>query len=420
MTQTVKSTITCDMEGRIETFNAGAEALFGYAADEVIGKARISRFSPGLTVLQNVPGWLATAVSTGKWEGETVFVRKDGSRFPARIRITPTKRDGVQIGYCGVTEALPASELARVDPVIRPFTKAFAALVITRAPFLSASLIPVLVGAAYAAGLGAVNWPAFVLALVGAAAVHVAANTWNDLYDWRAGVDQANNDYFLPYSGGSRAIELGLVTEGGLMRIALGALVVALLAGLGIAAMGVPAILPLGLVGAAIAWTYTAPPLRLVARHGAGEFLIGAAFGPLITFGTTVAMTGGATIEAALVGIPVGLLTTAILWINEFPDAASDKATGKLNLVVTMGLARARYGYAALMAGAFGGTVTLIAAGIAPAAAAVALLTAPMALSATRRLFRDYEARSLVKSNSGTIALQGLFGLLFAIGVAIG
>jgi hypothetical protein len=43
-----------------------------------------------------------------------------------------------------------------------------------------------------------------------------------------------------------------------------------------------------------------------------------------------------------------------------------------------------------------------------------------MAFSATRRLFRDYEARSLVKSNSGTIALQGLFGLLFAIGVAIG
>ena len=313
MTQTVKSTITCDMEGRIETFNAGAEALFGYAADEVIGKARISRFSPGLTVLQNVPGWLATAVSTGKWEGETVFVRKDGSRFPARIRITPTKRDGVQIGYCGVTEELPASELARVEPVIRPFTKAFAALVITRAPFLSASLIPVLVGAAYAAGLGAVNWAAFVLALVGAAAVHVAANTWNDLYDWRAGVDQANNDYFLPYSGGSRAIELGLVTEGGLMRIALGALVVALLAGLGIAAMGVPAILPLGLVGAVIAWTYTAPPLRLVARHGAGEFLIGAAFGPLITFGTTVAMTGGATIEAALVGEVAKLVDVGVV-----------------------------------------------------------------------------------------------------------
>jgi PAS domain S-box-containing protein len=78
------------MEGRLETFNAGAEEIFGYAASEVIGKARVSLFSPGLTVLQNVPAWLSTASSEGKFEGESVFVRKDGSRFPAKIRITPT------------------------------------------------------------------------------------------------------------------------------------------------------------------------------------------------------------------------------------------------------------------------------------------------------------------------------------------
>ena len=54
----VKSTITCDMEGRIETYNAGAEAIFGYEADEVIGKKRVSFFSPGLTVLEHVPTWL--------------------------------------------------------------------------------------------------------------------------------------------------------------------------------------------------------------------------------------------------------------------------------------------------------------------------------------------------------------------------
>ncbi|MFN4769137.1 MAG: PAS domain S-box protein, partial [Candidatus Kapaibacterium sp.] len=36
----VKSTITCDMEGVIETFNAGAEEVFGYSKEEVIGKKR--------------------------------------------------------------------------------------------------------------------------------------------------------------------------------------------------------------------------------------------------------------------------------------------------------------------------------------------------------------------------------------------
>jgi PAS domain S-box-containing protein len=173
----VKSTITCDMEGRLETFNAGAEKVFGYRADEVIGKARVSQFSPGLVVLQNVPVWLKIASVTGKYEGETVFVRKDGSRFPATIRITPTKRDGVQIGYCGVTTPLPMSELTRVEPKIKTFTKVFRWMVVTRAPFLSASIIPVLIAGAYAAQVSAFSWLPFLLALVGAASVHIAANT---------------------------------------------------------------------------------------------------------------------------------------------------------------------------------------------------------------------------------------------------
>lgn len=236
----LKSTITCDMEGRLETFNAGAEEIFGYAASEVIGKARVSLFSPGLTVLQNVPTWLSIASSTGKFEGESVFIRKDGSRFPAKIRITPTKKGGVQIGYCGVTTPLPQSELARVEPKISLVTKLFSALVVTRAPFLSASIFPVLIAGAYVAQVGEFSWPAFLLALVGAASVHIAANTWNDMYDWQSGADKINHDYFLPYSGGSRAIELGLITERGLMKIALGAIAVAFVCGLGIAALGSP------------------------------------------------------------------------------------------------------------------------------------------------------------------------------------
>ena len=40
----IVSVITCDLEGRIETFNPNAEKLFGYSADEVIGKKRVSLF----------------------------------------------------------------------------------------------------------------------------------------------------------------------------------------------------------------------------------------------------------------------------------------------------------------------------------------------------------------------------------------
>lgn len=415
----LKSTITCDMEGRLETFNAGAEAIFGYKASEVIGKARVSLFSPGLTVLQNVPAWLSTARSTGKFEGESVFIRKDGSRFPAKIRITPTKKGGVQIGYCGVTTPLPQSELARVEPKISLFTKVFSALVVTRAPFLSASIFPVLIAGAYVAQVAEFSWPLFLLALVGAASVHIAANTWNDMYDWQSGADKINHDYFLPYSGGSRAIELGLITEQGLMKIALGAITVAFACGLGIAALGSPVVLPLGLLGALAAWTYTAPPLRLIARRGLGELLIGVAFGPLLSVGAVAAVTGSIDPIAALLGIPVGLLTTAILWINEFPDAPSDALAGKTHLVVTIGTSAARWGYVALLAVAFGTLVLLVALGALAPTALLALLTLPLAVRSTIILFREYRSRTLVRANVGTIILQGAFGFALACGILI-
>jgi len=415
----LKSTITCDMEGRLETFNAGAEEIFGFKASEVIGKARVSLFSPGLTVLQNVPTWLSIASSTGKFEGESVFIRKDGSRFPAKIRITPTKKGGVQIGYCGVTTPLPQSELARVEPKISLFTKLFSALVVTRAPFLSASIFPVLIAGAYVAQIGEFSWPVFLLSLVGAASVHIAANTWNDMYDWQSGADKINHDYFLPYSGGSRAIELGLITERGLMKIALGAIVVAFACGLGIAALGSPVVLPLGLLGALAAWTYTAPPLRLIARRGLGELLIGIAFGPLLSVGAVAAVTGSIDPIAALLGIPVGLLTTAILWINEFPDAPSDALAGKTHLVVTMGTSAARWGYVALLAVAFGTLVLLVALEALAPTALLALLTLPLAVRSTYILFREYRSRALVRANVGTIILQGAFGFTLACGIFI-
>jgi PAS domain S-box-containing protein len=79
----MKSVITCDLEGRIETFGHDAEAVFGWTTHEVIGKKRVSLFSPGDVVLEHVPVWLKTAVAKGAHETDTVFLRKDRTRFPA-------------------------------------------------------------------------------------------------------------------------------------------------------------------------------------------------------------------------------------------------------------------------------------------------------------------------------------------------
>ena len=91
MSKNIKSVITCDLDGKVETFSDGATDLFGYSSDEVVGKMRVSDFSDGQVVLGHVINWLDESVKKGKWEGETAFVRKDGSEFPAWIKITPTR-----------------------------------------------------------------------------------------------------------------------------------------------------------------------------------------------------------------------------------------------------------------------------------------------------------------------------------------
>ena len=146
MSENIKSVITCDLDGKVETFSEGAVKLFGYSEEEVIGKMRVSDFSDGQVVLGHVIGWLDESVKNGKWEGETAFLRKDGSEFSARIKITPTKdKNGEHIGYCGVTTPLKDKTPDEVRPKIDLMTKIFTWVVIMRLPFLSATIMPILV-----------------------------------------------------------------------------------------------------------------------------------------------------------------------------------------------------------------------------------------------------------------------------------
>ncbi|OGU76078.1 MAG: hypothetical protein A3G43_11565 [Ignavibacteria bacterium RIFCSPLOWO2_12_FULL_56_21] len=417
----VKSTITCDMEGVIETYNEGAQSIFGYAADEVIGKKRVSLFSPGLVVLQNVEGWLKTAREQQEYTGKTVFVRKDGSTFPAHIRITPTFKEGQQVGYCGVTE--PINE--QVDVPIRWSTKLISWLVVTRAPFLTAALMPLFIGGAFASlGMAAGTFPVFhfALAVVGVALLHLASNVYNDYFDWKSGTDQANTSYFLKYSGGSRAIELGLIDLAGTFRVATTLLTVAVAIGLYLTWQVGTGVLLYGLIGAGLGFFYTAPPVRLVARHGIGELAIGLAFGPLITAGVGYVVTGqyDATWATFLLGVPVGLLTANILVMNQVPDFVSDSLTGKNHLIVTLGPERTPYVYGAILTLALtfhtwivltipGATVLWWIPFVALVGYGVAIMN---------HIVKYLGTRELVKANVRTITLNIVYGVLFAIVIA--
>ena len=136
----MKSIITCDMEGIILTMNTGAEKIFGYQKHELIGKQRVSLFSPGEIVLQNVESWLDIASKKGEYSGKTIFINKHGEKINAKISITPTyskDKNKLQNGYCGVTEVIDEN----VEVPISISTKLIKLLAITRMPFTSASIV---------------------------------------------------------------------------------------------------------------------------------------------------------------------------------------------------------------------------------------------------------------------------------------
>ena len=416
----IVSIITCDTEGRIETFNENAEKLFGYSKDEVIGKKRVSLFSPGMVVLGHVANWLKKARQNKEgYTTQTTFIKKDGTHFAAEFTCTATMKDGEHIGYCGRTKELVGTSPEETMPKTSLLTKIISIVAITRLPFLSATWIPIIASVVWGLheGLITMNWTTFTLVFLGGSFLHLAANTYNDYFDWTSGTDQINNDYFLQLSGGSRAIELGLITEKQLFKLATTFLALAGLAGLVIMLDDKIDLLYYGLAGAFSGYFYTGYPLRLVARKGIGEILIGLNYGPLMTMGTIFAMTGIHSWNAFLFGIPLGILTTAILWINQFPDTKSDEIAGKHHLVVVLGLEKASWGYLILMLAAFGSIYALYMYDIVEQGALLSLLGLPVALYYSYQVIKNYNTRELAGANWGTIGIHAITGILLIIGL---
>ena len=427
----MKSVITCDMEGVIETMNDDAEKIFGYKKEELIGKKRVSLFSPGEIVLQNVEGWLNTAVKEGEYIGETYFVHKNGEKINAKIRITPTfanGKDNPQTGYCGVTQVIEKE----VNVPIKFSTKLIKGLAITRMPFTSASLLPVFVVGAYFAGTGdnLFNVSLFVLTIFGILLAHLGINVFNDYFDVKDGTDEENTEYFQQVSGGSRAIELGLISLKGTWKLGLILTLMALIIGgfilLNMNNNNLSGAIQIALSGLFLGYFYTARPIRLVARHGLGEIAIFLAFGPLLTLGVGYAIFNGDFqnskhfMDCLLLGIPLGLLTTNILLINEFPDMNSDAKTGKNHLVVTFGKKASRWIYLLFLILAVGSSFYMYQDLKNQYLLIPTIFCLLFGLFIFKHILKHYELRTLVDANWKTIGLQAIYAIMVCICLMFG
>ena len=255
-----------------------------------------------------------------------------------------------------------------------------ALLAATRPGFLGLALVAVLLGLASAIhdGFPITAWTA-ALSLLGAVLAHGGANALNDYYDHLNGCDAGNVQRIPPFTGGGRTIQEGRTTPAQVAAIGwtlFGA--TAVIGGILLVATG-PGLLLFGLAGLLLGWLYSAPPLFLAGR-GWGEVTVAAAFGLLIPTGAAYVQSGELHSLALAAGAPLAVLTAAILYINQFPDYAADRLTGKRHWVVRLGPRLAWPGYPLLVAGAAGALILGVVAGPLPGWALASLL--PMGLHA--------------------------------------
>lgn len=287
-----------------------------------------------------------------------------------------------------------------------------------RAPFLTATLVPVLVGAADAARKGFFDIFLFVLVLFGAASFHMSANVLNDYFDYRGGTDNINR-YHNPFSGGSRLIQDGIYTPKRTLILGLISLILGIAIGIYLMILTDPLLFVFGAVGTILVLTYSIERIGLsYIGRGLGEITVAAAFGPLMVLGTYYVMAGGLSLSALYLSIPVALLIALVLLVNGYPDFEADAKTKKYTVVVSFGREKTRYIYAALMGAVFLVVIIGVSLRIIPALALVSLFVLPVGLIAIKKLFLLYEdPRGVVAVCGMTVFIHLVTGLLLAAGV---
>ncbi|HID50043.1 MAG TPA: prenyltransferase [Chromatiales bacterium] len=292
-------------------------------------------------------------------------------------------------------------------------------LAATRPPFILATVMPILLGLAYSVytGHGLHGFHA-VLTLLAGILLHAATNVLNDYYDSLNGTDDLNEDRVFPFTGGSRFIQNEVLTRRQTLLFGLGLVLAVMVIGAYLISQTGTVLLWLGLLGLLLGGGYSAPPLNLNSR-GLGELAVLAGFS-LLPLGAYLVQTGELSLPMLLVALPGGLLTANLLYINQFPDRKADIQAGKLHWVARLSPRVARWGYVLIAALAWLTLPALIAAGLLPPPAIIALLPVVLSIKAARILLAHADQpRALAPAIPMTILAMLAHGALLSVALVL-
>lgn len=282
-------------------------------------------------------------------------------------------------------------------------------LLAARPRTLPAAAAPVIVGTALALADGLFRPGPALAALLTALLLQIGANVANDVFDYYRGADTPERQ------GPLRVTQAGLLTPRQTLAGMWTIFGLTGLLGLYLAFVaGWPVIL-VGLAAIAAAILYTGGPLPF-GYYGLGDLFVFIFFGLVAVGGTYYVQAGQLSAAALWSAVPIGLLTTAILVVNNLRDIETDRKAGKLTLAVRLGAAGARIEYLLCLAGAYLAPILMWVAGVSSPWVMLAWLSLPLAVRLVRQIYRE-TGRALNLALAGTGQFELVFAVLFSIGL---
>jgi 1,4-dihydroxy-2-naphthoate octaprenyltransferase len=274
---------------------------------------------------------------------------------------------------------------------------------------LPAALVPVLVGTACAHGNAPIIWWRAGAALVVALALQIATNYANDYSDGVRGTDAGR-------VGPVRLVASGLAAPSSVKLAAFAMFGVAGVAGTALALAVGPEVFVVGAAAMLAGWFYTGGP-KPYGYYGLGEVFVFVFFGVVATAGTTYVLLEQVTLLSVAASIAVGLLSCALLVVNNLRDIPTDTAAGKRTLAVRMGDGATRSLYLTLVAGAY---LVIVLCAIRRPAAVAGLAGLVVAAGPMQLVRRGARGAELVAVLMATGKAQLITGILFAGGLWFG
>jgi 1,4-dihydroxy-2-naphthoate octaprenyltransferase len=283
----------------------------------------------------------------------------------------------------------------------------------TARPFtLAATVSPILVGTSIAVYDGSFQVINFLLAFFASLFLQIGTNYFNEYFDYRYGLDSPEA------LGASTVIYRQEMTAAQVFGGAVGSFALAAALGLGLVVLTGPVILLFGLAGMAIAYFYSAKPFKFATR-GLGDILVYIAMGFLMTWGAYYVQLPHWSWQVFAASVPVGLLVTAILNMNNVRDYQDDLAVQKRTLPVRFGLTFGQRFHAFLLIGSYLAVTVFVVVQALPFTSLAVWLTFPFAFTNVRAVMTATERKVFALGIKRTAQLHLQFGVVLALAVIV-